>query len=36
MMAQTSIEKDPNDFYLRMSCNCETYPNTGPIAFTIK
>lgn len=36
MMAQTSIEKDPNDFYLRISCNCETYPNTGPIAFTIK
>ena len=35
MMAHTSIENDPNDFYLRISCNCETYPKTGPIAFTI-
>lgn len=35
IIAQTSIEKDPNDFYLRISCNCEIYPKTGPTAFTI-
>ena len=36
IIAHTSIENDPNDFYFRISCNCETYPKTGPIAFTIK
>jgi len=36
MIAQTSIENDPNDFYFRISCNCETYPNTGPTALTFK